>query len=428
MLDMKRIRENPDLIREGIANKNEKDRLDDVLALDEKRRALIGEVETLKNMRNVVSQKIAERKKAKQDADEMITEMKSVSDTIKALDTRLREVQEEMDGLLLYIPNMVHMSVPVGRSSMDNVEVRRWTPEHIIGLNVTADEPIFDHIELGKKLGILDFERGAKLSGSGFALYTGKGATLERALINFMVDLHLREHGYTEVFPPFVVNSDSMRGTGQIPKMVEDMYRCAEDDLYLIPTAEVPITNIYREEVLGMDEIPKYLCGYSACFRREAGSYGKQTKGFLRVHQFNKVELVKFVTPESSYEELESLVGNAEHVLKELNVPYRVLLLCSGDTSFSSSKTYDLEVWSPGENSWLEASSCSNFEDFQARRANIRFRRDAQSKPEFVHTLNGSGLATSRLMVALLENNQTPEGKIIVPKALQPYTGFAIID
>jgi len=428
MLDIKRIRENPDLIRQGIANKNEKDRLDDVLALDEKRRALIGEVETLKNMRNVVSQKIAERKKAKQDADEMIAEMKSVSDTIKALDTKLREIQEEMDGMLLYIPNMVHSSVPVGRTSMDNVEVRRWTPEHIIGLTVTADEPIFDHIELGKKLGILDFERGAKLSGSGFALYTGKGATLERALINFMLDLHLREHGYTEVFPPFVVNSDSMRGTGQIPKMVEDMYRCAEDDLYLIPTAEVPITNIYREEILGTDEIPKYLCGYSACFRREAGSYGKQTKGFLRVHQFNKVELVKFVTPESSYEELESLVGNAEHVLKELNVPYRVLLLCSGDTSFSSSKTYDLEVWSPGENSWLEASSCSNFEDFQARRANIRFRRDAQSKPEFVHTLNGSGLATSRLMVALLENNQTPEGKIIVPKPLHPYTGFAIID
>ncbi|CUS85775.1 seryl-tRNA synthetase, partial [Candidatus Kryptonium thompsonii] len=281
---------------------------------------------------------------------------------------------------------------------------------------------------LGKKLGIIDFECGAKLTGSGFPVYIGKGATLERALINFMLDLHIQKHGYVEVFPPFLVNEASMRGTGQIPKLKDDMYYCPEDDLYLIPTAEVPVTNIHRDEILDISELPKKYVAYSACFRREAGSWGRETRGFLRVHQFNKVELVKFTTPESSYDELEALVRDAEEVLQLLNIPYRVVLLCTGDMSFSSAKTYDIEVWSPAEKKWLEASSCSNFEDFQARRMNIRFRRDKKSKPEFVHTLNGSGLATSRLMVALLENYQTPEGKVIVPKVLHKYTGFTIIE
>ncbi len=428
MLDMKRIREVPDLVRQGVQNKNEKGDVDAVLAIDRRRRDIIAEVEQLKNTRNVVSQEIAQLKKEKQDADDKIAEMKGVSDTIKQLDDELRGVEEELRQSVLALPNLCHESVPVGRNAEDNVEIRSWIPLHTMRINEDPEHAVLDHIELGRKHGILDFDRGAKLSGSGFPLYVGQGATLERALINFMLDTHLREHGYREVFPPFVVNTDSMVGTGQLPKMSEDMYRCADDDLYLIPTAEVPITNMYRDEILEAEQVPSHFCGYSACFRREAGSYGKQTKGFLRVHQFNKVELVKFARPEESYDELEALVGNVERILQLLEIPYRVLLLCSGDTSFSSAKTYDLEVWSPAENTWLEASSCSNFEDFQARRANIRYRPEgAKGKPQFVHTLNGSGLATSRLMVAILENYQTPEGKIIVPKPLQPYTGFAMI-
>ncbi len=428
MLDMKRIREVPELVRQGVQNKNEKADVDAVLAIDRRRRDIIAEVEQLKNTRNVVSQEIAQLKKEKQDADGKIAEMKGVSDTIKQLDEELRAVDEDLRQHVLALPNLCHESVPVGRSSADNVEIRSWVPQHTMRLNEEPEHEVLDHIELGRKHGILDFDRGAKLSGSGFPLYVGQGATLERALINFMLDTHLREHGYREVFPPFVVNTESMYGTGQLPKMSEDMYRCADDDLYLIPTAEVPITNMYRDEILEAEQVPSYFCGYSACFRREAGSYGKQTKGFLRVHQFNKVELVKFARPEQSYDELEALVGNVERILQLLEIPYRVLLLCSGDTSFSSAKTYDIEVWSPAENTWLEASSCSNFEDFQARRANIRYRPEgAQGKPQFVHTLNGSGLATSRLMVAILENYQTPEGKIIVPKPLQSYTGFAMI-
>jgi seryl-tRNA synthetase len=284
------------------------------------------------------------------------------------------------------------------------------------------------HVELGKKLNILDFERGAKISGSGFPVYKGKGATLERSLINFMLDFHLQNHSYSEIFPPFLVNKESLRGTGQLPKMEEDMYTIEKDGLYAIPTAEVPITNIHRDEILNEKELPIKYVGYSACFRREAGSYGKDSKGFLRVHQFNKVEMVKFVKPETSYDELELLVKDAEDILQALNIPYRILMLCSGDLSFSAAKCYDIETWSPAENKWLEASSCSNFEDFQGRRANIRFRNEQTKKPEFVHTLNGSGLATSRLMVSLLENYQTPEGKIVVPKVLHKYTGFNVID
>lgn len=428
MLDIKRLRETPEFIRQAVQNKNERGSVDDVLELDRRRRDIIVEVEQLKNTRNVVSEDIARLKKQHLPAEERIAEMRGVSDRIKTLDEELRGVEDAMRELLLMLPNICHPSVPIGGGAADNVEQRAWIPPHTMRLNEDPEHTVLDHVELGRKLDILDFDRGAKLSGSGFPLYIGAGATLERALINFMLDTHLREHGYREVFPPFVVNTESMYGTGQLPKMSEDMYRCADDDLYLIPTAEVPITNMYRDEILEASQVPSSFCGYSACFRREAGSYGKQTKGFLRVHQFNKVELVKFARPEDSYDELESLVGNVEHILQLLEIPYRVLLLCTGDTSFSSAKTYDIEVWSPAERTWLEASSCSNFEDFQARRANIRYRPDGPgSKPTFVHTLNGSGLATSRLMVAILENSQTPEGKVIVPKVLQPYTGFHTI-
>ncbi|MDX9758349.1 MAG: serine--tRNA ligase [Bacteroidota bacterium] len=428
MLDIKRLRETPEFVRQAVQNKNERGSVDDVLELDRRRRDIIVEVEQLKNTRNVVSDDIARLKKQKLPADERIAEMRGVSDRIKTLDEELRGIEDAMRSHLLMLPNICHPSVPIGSSAADNVEQRAWIPPHTMRLNDDPEHAVLDHVELGRALDILDFDRGAKLSGSGFPLYVGKGATLERALINFMLDTHLREHGYREVFPPFVVNTESMYGTGQLPKMSEDMYRCADDDLYLIPTAEVPITNMYRDEILEASQVPSSFCGYSACFRREAGSYGKQTKGFLRVHQFNKVELVKFARPEQSYEELESLVGNVEHILQLLEIPYRVLLLCTGDTSFSSAKTYDIEVWSPAERTWLEASSCSNFEDFQARRANIRYRPDGQgTKPTLVHTLNGSGLATSRLMVSILENNQTPEGTVIVPKVLQPYTGFRMI-
>ncbi|MCS7229437.1 MAG: serine--tRNA ligase [Candidatus Kryptonium sp.] len=422
MLDLKFIRENPEIVKRAIELKGEKDRVDEILKLDERRRELIKKGDALKAKRNDVTEEIANLKKQGKDATELIEEMRKVSEEIKMIDSELKSVESELENLLLWVPNIPHESVPVGKDKEDNVVVRSW------GEVQEFDFEVIDHLTLGKKLGIIDFERGAKLTGSGFPLYIGKGAMLERALINFMLDLHIQKHGYVEVFPPFLVNEASMRGTGQIPKLREDMYYCPEDDLYLIPTAEVPVTNIHRDEILDISELPKKYVAYSACFRREAGSWGRETRGFLRVHQFNKVELVKFTTPETSYDELESLVNDAEEVLQLLNIPYRVVLLCTGDMSFSSAKTYDIEVWSPAERKWLEASSCSNFEDFQARRMNIRFRRDKKSKPEFVHTLNGSGLATSRLMVALLENYQTPEGKVIVPKALHKYTGFTIIE
>ncbi len=425
MLDLKFVRENPDKVKQGIENKNEKSRVDEIIALDEKRRALISDSEELKAKRNKVSAQIPQMKKSGQDVTEVLAEMKQVSDKITFLDTELRGIETEVENILLYIPNLAHSSVPVGQTADQNVEVRKWLPE---GFTFELTETVMDHVQIGKKLNILDFERGAKISGSGFPLYVGKGATLERALINFMLDYHIQKHNYKEILPPFLVNRESMRGTGQLPKMAEDMYHIEKDDLFPIPTAEVPITNIYRNEILDEKELPIKFVGYSACFRREAGSYGKESKGFLRVHQFNKVEMVKFVKPENSYDELEALVNDAEDILKELKIPYRILLLCTGDLSFSAAKCYDIETWSPAENRWLEASSCSNFENFQARRANIRFRNESTKKPEFVHTLNGSGLATSRLMVSLIENYQTPEGKIIVPKVLQKYTGFEIID
>jgi seryl-tRNA synthetase len=425
MLDLKFIRENPELVKRGIENKNEKNRISEILSLDEKRRQLIIHNDELKSKRNQVSMQVGQMKKSGQDASAVIAEMKLVSDQIAQLDSRLKNVEEELNSILMFVPNIPHSSVPVGKTPEQNVEVRRWLPD---GFTFENKDKKLDHTTLGKKLSILDFERGAKISGSGFPVYKGKGATLERALINFMLDYHLKHHNYKEIFPPFLVNRTSMEGTGQLPKMAEDMYAIEKDDLFPIPTAEVPITNLHRNEILEEKELPICYVGYSACFRREAGSYGKESKGFLRVHQFNKVEMVKIVKPETSYDELEKLVNDAEDILRALQIPYRILMLCTGDLSFSAAKCYDIETWSPAENRWLEASSCSNFESFQARRANIRYRREDTKKPEFVHTLNGSGLATSRLMVSLLENYQTPDGKIIVPEVLRKYTEFEVIE
>jgi seryl-tRNA synthetase len=424
MLDIKYIRENPEIVREGIKNKNEKDTVDEILVLDKERREILQLAEELKAKRNRVSQEIGKLKKAGEDAGDVMAEMKSVSDEIKDLDTKVRDVESKLNEMLLWVPNLPHESTPIGKSAEQNVEVKQWLPDDFSFEN---EEPILDHLELGKKLGILDFERGAKISGSGFPVYLGKGATLERALINYMLDLHLAEHGYKEVIPPLFVNREAMRGTGQIPKLEEDMYYIEKDELFAIPTAEVPITNLHQNEMIPEKDLPIKYVGYTACFRREAGSYGKDSKGFLRVHQFNKVEMVKLVKAETSYDELEKLVVDVEDILQALKIPYRILKLCSGDLSFAAAKCYDIETWSPAENKWLEASSCSNFEDFQGRRANIRFKREETKKNEFVHTLNGSGLATSRLMVSILENYQTPEGKIIVPKVLQKYTGFEVI-
>jgi len=420
MLDLKFVRDNIELVRQNIINKNESADVTEIPRLDEKRRAVIQEVERLKNLRNVVSKEIAELKKQKLPADEKIEEMKGVSDRIKLLDDELRQIEEAIHEVLIRIPNIVHESVPIGKSAEENKIVRTWG-------ELKLQKVKKDHLQIAKELGIIDFERGAKVTGAGFAFYVGKGARLERALINFMLNYHLEHHGYMELMPPFVVNRNSMFGTGQLPKMAEDMYHDATDDLFLIPTAEVPLTNYFNNEILGADELPIKVTGYSPCFRREAGSYGKETRGFLRVHQFNKVELVNLTKPEDSFERLEGLVREAEAILQALKLPYRVVLLCSGDTSFSSAKTYDLEAWASGEEKWLEVSSCSNFTDFQARRAQIRFKRTPDAKPEFVHTLNGSGLATSRIMVAILENYLQEDGHVVVPEVLRPFCGFDII-
>lgn len=420
MLDIKFIRENTELVRQNCLNKNDNSDLDQLMTLDAKRRTLIHEVEELKARRNAVSQDIAVKKKSGIDATTQIEEMRDVGDRIKVLDNDLREVDESIDDIMMRIPNMAHPTVPVGKSAEENVEVRRE------GTCLDRGDRK-DHLELGRQLGILDFERGAKVTGTGFGFYVGKGARLERSLINFFLDSNTTSRGYTEMFPPFVVNPASLRGTGQLPKSHDDMYYIERDDLYLIPTAEVPITNFHRDEMLDVSTLPLKYAGYSSCFRRESGSYGKDTRGFLRVHEFNKVELVKFVRPETSYNELETLVNDVEILLRALGFTYRVLLLSTGDMTFGGSKTYDLEVWSPCEQKWLEVSSCTNFESFQARRANIRFRDPVTSKLDFVHTLNGSGLATSRIMVALLEQYQRPDGHIDIPACLQPYCGFDVI-
>ncbi|PWW81536.1 serine--tRNA ligase [Prosthecochloris marina] len=427
MLDINYIRQNPEEVAEMLKKRQQAEDcvlLDELLECDKQRRQLIQKSDELKALRNKVSKDIATIKRTGQgSAEDLIREMKEVADNIARMNETLGELQEKMEAILLSLPNKLHIEVPTGSSSEDNVIYKEpVTFDHAL------EFPLMNHLDLGNKLGILDFERGAKISGSGFPVYAGKGARLERALLNFMLDYHTEKHGYTEIFPPFMVNEDSLRGTGQWPKFADQVYYMNEDNLYAIPTAEVPVTNLHREEMLRDEQLPISYAAYSACFRREAGSYGKDTRGFLRVHQFNKVEMVKFTRPEDSYEALEEILQNAEAILKALKIPYRVLLLCSGDISASAAKCYDIEVWSPAENKYLEASSCSNFEDYQARRANIRFKPSGSSKPVFIHTLNGSGLATSRLMVSLLENYQTPEGTIIVPEVLRKYTGFNLID
>ena len=417
MLDLKFIRENPEKVKEGIRLKNEIGDVDTLVNLDKQRRGWIFEVENLKKERNDNSRLVAELKKTKKDATDLIEKTRQISEHIKVLDGQLAEVEVTIKNELDRIPNLPHASVPAGKDSTGNVEVKSW------GTIPKFDFKVKDHLSLGEDLDILDFKRGSKISGSGFPVYKGPGARLERALINFMLDTHIREHGYTEIFPPFLVNRDSMYGTGQLPKLEEDMYCTEKDDLFLIPTAEVPVTNLHRNETLPVEKLPLKYAAYTACFRREAGSYGKETRGFLRVHQFNKVELVNFTLPEKSYESHEHLLAEATKILQLLEIPYRVMMLCSGDLSFAAAKCYDIETWSPAEQKWLEASSVSNFEDFQARRSNIRFRRSADKPLEFVHTLNGSGLATSRLMVSLLETYQTDEGSVMIPAVLRPYMG-----
>ena len=415
MLDLKFVRENIELVNNNVKNKNEKTNASDIELLDERRRHLIADVENLKMQRNNASKEIAVLKSSKQNADSQIAEMKKVSDTIKEKDEALNEIEKDIHSILIKLPNMLHSSVPVGKDASGNVEIRRW------GEFRNVDKK--DHIEIAKELNIIDFDRGAKVTGTGFAFYVGKGAKLERALINFFLETHLENHNYTELMPPFVANRHSMFSTGQLPKLEEDMYHFIDEDLFLIPTAEVPLTNFYNGEMLKIENLPIKFCGYSPCFRREAGSYGKDTRGFLRVHQFNKVELVNFSLPENSYNMLEGMIVEVENILQALKLPYKIMLLCSGDTSFGSAKTYDFEVWAEGEKQFLECSSCSNFEAFQGRRANIRFKRKGDSKPEFVHTLNGSGLATSRIMVAMLENNYE-DGIFYVPEVLQKFCGF----
>jgi len=417
MLDIKFIRENPERVKEGIRLKNEQSDVDYLLELDKRRRTIIFEVEKLKKERNDISKQVAQLRKEQKETSQLINKSKEIADRIKSIDQELTQLQDTIKIQLDRIPNMPHDSAPHGAGAEDNLQVAAWGELPGFDFNVK------DHLALGEHLDILDFKRGGKISGSGFPVYKGIGAQLERALINFMLDLHISEHGYTEIFPPFVTNRTSMYSTGQLPKLGDDMYYVERDDLYLIPTAEVPITNLHRDEILSAEDLPIKYVAYSACFRREAGSYGKETRGFLRVHQFNKVELVNFTLPENSYNVHEVLLSEAVQVLKRLEIPYRVMNLATGDLSFAAAKCYDIETWSPAEGKWLEASSVSNYEDFQARRANIRLRR-AKDKPlEFVHTLNGSGLATSRLMVSLLEQYQTDEETVIIPKVLRSYMG-----
>ncbi|BFT68572.1 MULTISPECIES: serine--tRNA ligase [Paenibacillus] len=416
MFDVKLLRNDLAAVQAAMQNRGKQiEELNGFTALDLKRRELLQETEQLKNRRNTVSQEVAGRKRSGENADELIQEMKVVGDRIKELDDEIRVLDESLQQVLLSIPNMPHPSVPVGRSEEENVEMRR------VGEIPQFDFEVKPHWEVAQELGILDFEAAAKVTGSRFVFYKGLGARLERALINFMMDLHSDEHGYEEMLPPYIVNRDSLTGTGQLPKFEEDVFKVENSEYFLIPTAEVPVTNYHREDILTTEQLPVNFVAFSACFRSEAGSAGRDTRGLIRQHQFNKIELVKLVKPEDSYDELEKLTGHAERVLQLLKLPYRVLSLCTGDIGFTSAKTYDLEVWLPNSGAYREISSCSNFEDFQARRANIRFRRDSKAKPEFVHTLNGSGLALGRTVAAILENYQQADGSIIVPEVLVPY-------
>jgi len=420
MLDIKFIREHPDLVKEGILKKGAEDNIDEVLKLDAQRRELLQRVEILKNKRNIVSEEIGKLKREKKDASTAISQMEEVKNQIKSIDNEVKGVEEKLYQLMLTIPNVPHPSVPVGKTPADNREIFKW------GEPPAIDFKPKPHWELAEKLDIIDFERGVKITGAGFPLYKGQGAKLERALINFFLD-EASKRGYKEVQPPLMVNANSATGTGQLPDKEDLMYIASKDELYLVPTAEVPVTNIHRDEILKEDQLPIKYCAYTPCFRREAGSYGKDVRGLNRVHQFDKVELVKFVHPGTSYNELESLREDAELLLQKLGLHYHVLLMCTGDMGFTQSKKYDLEVWSLGQQRWLEVSSISNFESFQARRMNIRFRPRGEGKTEFVHTLNGSGLALPRVVAAILEHYQTPEGKVIVPKVLHKYTGFEVI-
>jgi len=417
MLDARLLRENLDFVKEKMRQRGAEIDFNQFEDLDNRRRTILSQSETLRHRRNVVSDEIAELKKAKQKADDRIAEMREVSQTIKDLEKDLSDIEEQLAAFMLTIPNIQDDSVPFGKGEEDNPVYRVW-----------GEKPVFDfepqaHWDIGVNLGILDFETGAKLTGARFTLYRGAGARLERALINFMLDLHTGKHGYTEIFPPFIVNAQSMTSTGQLPKFEADLFKLREHDYYLIPTAEVPVTNIHRDEILEEKDLPIRYAAYSACFRSEAGSHGKDTRGLIRQHQFNKVELVKFTTPETSFAELESLLECAEQALKDLGLHYRVVTLCSADLGFSSAKTYDIEVWLPGQGAYREISSCSNFLDFQARRGNIRYRPEGRKKTEIVHTLNGSGLAIGRTLVAILENCQRADGSVVIPEALLPYMG-----
>lgn len=417
MLDLRFIRANLEAVKQMLKNRRNDLDISVFETIDRRRREILPALEALRHRRNTVSEEIAQMKKQRQDASGLIGEMKKASVEIKEMEAALSQVDEDLKPFLMVIPNMPHESVPVGAASEDNPVVRTW------GAIPEMDFEALSHWDIGEKLGILDFAAASKLSGSRFALYRGAGARLERALISFMLDIHTSEHGYTEVLPPFMVNSASMTGTGQLPKFKEDLFKIEGWDLFLIPTAEVPVTNIHRDEVLAEESLPIHYVSYTPCFRSEAGSYGKDTRGLIRQHQFNKVELVKFCKPEDSYRELEDLTGNAETILQRLELPYRVVSLCTGDLGFASAKTYDLEVWLPGQALYREISSCSNFEDFQARRAGIRFKRKGASGTELVHTLNGSGLAVGRTLVAVLENYQQRDGTVRIPRALQSYMG-----
>ena len=422
MLDMKFVRENPELVMDAMRKRNANVNLDEFLELEKKRRELTLQVEALKSQRNAASQEIGKMKKAGENADAQMAEVRALGDKIAEDDKELKDIEARLKEILMTIPNMPAADTPVGSSDADNPVVRTWREPAKFAFEPQA------HWDIGEKLNILDVERAGKVSGARFTFYRGLGSRLERSVINFFLDIHTGENGYTEFFPPFIVNKDSMQGTGQLPKFAEDMFKLEGLDYYLIPTAEVPITNLHRDEILSGDDLPLYYTAYSACFRAEAGSAGRDTRGLIRQHQFNKVELVKFTKPEDSWDELEKLTANAEKVLQLLELPYRVVRLCTGDIGFSSAATYDLEVWLPAANCYREISYCSNFLDFQARRANIRFRRDTKSKPEFVHTLNGSGVAVGRTVAAILENYQQADGSVIVPKVLRPYMGCDVIE
>ena len=417
MLDIKFVRENIEAVKEMLKKRNNSLSLDGFEEMEKKRREILSEVETLKAERNAVSKKIGAMKKAGENTDGIVAEMQTVGDKISRLDNELRGVEKELRDLMLSIPNMPKEDVPYGVDDTDNPEVRKFMEPTRFDFEPKA------HWDLGEALDIIDAERAAKVTGARFTFYKGMGARLERALINFMMDLHATKHGYTEMLAPCIVNQDSMIGTGQLPKFAEDMFKLEGLDYYMVPTAEVPTTNYHREEIIDGASLPEYYCAYTACYRAEAGSAGRDTRGLIRQHQFNKVELIKFTKPEDSWDELEKMVDDAEDVLRILELPYHVVLLCTGDMGFTSAKTYDIEVWMPAQNCYREISSCSNCLDFQARRANIKFRREPNSKPEFAHTLNGSGLAVGRTFAAILENYQQKDGSIVVPKALVPYMG-----